>query len=194
MQNCYAILFETGLLKVGRTGNILDRVKKHKDDASIHSVGVIKMWLAIDVDDSKRLEVSLIRRASENFNKFRNEYFSCVTEREARAIVSNHGEFFIECLDVKPASQDNCISLIVGSKQSKFESQPKYEDDKRVKKILKLIGENKKITRGVIINRLRPAKKDTIDALLDSMLLDKVISEVEWVGSNGRTFYYLKTK
>jgi len=180
MQSCYAILFDSGLFKVGQTSDLLKDINNYRGEAkSEYGAEIIKLWIALDVKGYVSLHAEMRDQAKLKLQRFRNEYFSFVSVESARDFIACIESQFTECLDVQPSQHPDCIMLVVGSKNAIANPYDSYETKSKVKRIINLLNSNGSLTKSVIANRMRPTSKYTVDALIDLMVSNGDIQKLD---------------
>jgi len=71
----YALLFDTGAIKVGQTEEPRTRLRKHRRDADAYGVSVIDFWLSSPHVEFIQNETVLLALCSRAARRSKNEYF-----------------------------------------------------------------------------------------------------------------------
>lgn len=174
MMGCYAIAFDNGTVKFGRSDVLFSRIKSHIHNARTMGVGV-EMILVAHTRIPADMEGRLLMAASGIFEKSVGEFFRYKDVDDIKRVMARvfDGFFTVEAVRHGGASflsiVDDGPSVYVTTR-----GKMKAEDplDVICRKALSVVSRNNGITYGVLQSRLRNidsgALRQAVDTLISS--------------------------
>lgn len=170
-ENVYAVLFNNGVLKVGRSAKPETRIKNHIDAASRHMIGYSVFMISEPVEDGRRAEAELIEYCSRTHKKTGNEYFLDADYALAREAMLSLGLLVTWGSEFKKSTFTGMttISTHLGKPYALSEAL-----EIRVVDVIKQVISGSKdgvVSRGIIDDRLRKKKllNNKIMQLVDNL-------------------------
>lgn len=169
-ENIYAVLFNNGILKVGRSSKPENRIKKHIVEASRHMIDCKVFFISEPVSNANIFEQKLINHCAQTHERNGLEYFLGADFDFAREAMLSLG-LLVTWGDEFKKSEFEGMTTISTSLTSGTVSADML--DMHVLKLLKIVIKASKdgvVSRGVFMDRLRKKKKlnNKVLACLDS--------------------------
>jgi len=173
---CYAILFTSGVLKVGRTSDIHGRLKSHVDSAKAIGGGVSKIFFSYQIDDFQFRESALIAMASKLGSVFNGrEYFSGIKISQVRELMAMTVGPYVECDSVSKGQAAGSLTVSVNPyiiSMSNRGAKPKRGVRERIKAVLEKLGPS---SAAVVANRVKSISGLAMIDELESMVADEIL-------------------
>jgi len=169
--NCYGVLFDNGVFKVGRSRSVVSRVGEHIKSAESLGLGVSLIFITESVVDEMALEAKILGLLSNKINTRGVEYFEGVSRSQALSIFTATGVMFYPLAAISNIKHGrlNCaipMDLILSDLEIGIHSD--LELIKVKNKIFDSL-ESGTLPTGKINNRLRSTPKALVLAALSEM-------------------------
>jgi len=174
--NCYAVLFNNGVCKLGRSENIASRISSHVKSGESMGLSVELIVITQSVENEKILELKLLSKFKGESNTRGVEYFENIEKDMVINAFMDLGVVFYPIKEIKSVNASGIVctipnGFIRGGDESKYIDELQLISLKtKIKEFLSASN----LTTGLITNRLRRKSK--------TMVL-KALSELERCGA-----------
>lgn len=193
MQALYAILFDNGILRIGKTPNLSLKTSRLISSAKSAGVGLSELWVTpymTDDADPEWIDIckcaKKIMRLAEGSDAF-GMHFICQSSFDLMTAIGASKETFIKCNSVRTVNGKTLINVDM-ERHNKTNSRDKLPSEKTVKKVLNVILSHgvEGVTFGVLKNRTRPTPESEIAMAVSELKKENFVStEIRKNKSNG---------
>ena len=174
MEYCYCVVFDSGVLKFGRTANLHSRLSSHISNASIHGATCTAVVVG-SVMDSQSLETKVIRLANEMLKKHHgNEYYLGDCD-DAVSVMMRAGMTPTVATPTKDGSGLNFLVSRTADVAARYklisESSSTTGIDRAIIRVLK----SGQFSKGVLLSRLKKFERGDVCDALDIMVGQGII-------------------
>lgn len=169
--NCYGVLFNNGVFKVGRSRNVISRVSGHVKSAESLGLCVSLIFITVSVSDEAALEEKLLRLLDGKSKTRGVEYFEGVSRSLALSVFASSGVVFYPLATISNIGSRwlNCaIPMDLVLSDSEIGAHSDLEIIKIKSRILGFL-ESGTLPTGIINNKLRSTPKAMILSALSTM-------------------------
>lgn len=176
MSYVYIVLFADGKIKAGKTANIVKRINSHISIGSQFGVSIECFFFCHIGEGYSNAEIKILKECDIIFKKISGEFYEGANYESAYSVIKKIGDP-IHC--GVQISNGNLGLPRVATYIKGFSLPQSRENITLESKIYNLIKMNKKITYGVIKNRLRRTPDCDINYFLEKMTSEGVIIKDE---------------
>src|SRR5690554_2189605 len=186
--HCYAVVSSCGLCKFGMTKNIVKRIAEVQYHFGAFGKTVDMMMFTPWGEGAKENEKAILREASDRFERVSGEYFKGVTIAGARDLLCNVSDVVLMGSSVKKSSYTGSLIVEVSGVAPDGGSPTESKARKIEARVMSLLEKAEGgMKEGLVINRMRPHKRDDVVGVLRDMSTRGMIAEsVEKHPRNGK--------
>lgn len=189
-ENLYGVLYSNGIFKVGRSSQVINRIKTHVRRGVSMGSPVSCCFISQPVDNPKTMEQVLIDNASKVLTRITREFFSEASMESAGEIMASLGLLvtWTDGMIINKKDGNPLVSCPIDLHLS----DSKYVMTLAKSKLVSLIKENPFITAGVLNKSMEREgiDKGHTNLLLRELLEDRKIKEFTSIHPKNKTTIY----
>lgn len=113
---CYAIEFDNGTVKIGKTTNIVDRIRNHKGNAARFNVGIVSMIFTDVIPFHGDMERKVLSDACSICDLTKsNEYFNGITIHDCMGFFHSYGVNYIRTSTIPKITESGHLLVTISS-------------------------------------------------------------------------------
>ncbi len=184
--HCYAIEFDNGTVKIGKTINPSARFNAHRTSAKKFGVSVVKAIISMSIPFHDEMEEKLLSDASSICTITNSkEYFSGITIDDCCELFRRNGVGYVKVFDIVKTDKYGRIMMYVDLEQeisNEYLINKKEECNKKSEstplgvcksKIIKfLLNSDESLSPSVIAQRVRSRYQNIDDSVINQAMLD----------------------